>query len=226
MAGYSTQSVVQHTFAMLFYVMEKLNYYDNYVKSGDYIKSSSFTNFDKVFPELFGKTWGIIGLGEIGRNVASIARAFGCRVIYYSTSGKNSNPDYEQVTFDELLEEADVISVHAPLNITTENLMNYDAFTKMKKSAIFINVGRGPIVNEADLAKALKEDLIAGAALDVICREPMLADNPLYEVKDSCKLLITPHIAWATYEARVRLMDEVYENIIAYTKGQDRNVIK
>lgn len=224
-AGYSTNSVVQHTFALLFYVLEKLNYYDTYVKSGEYSKSSIFCNLDEIFPEIFQKTWGIIGLGEIGRSVASIAKAFGCNVIYYSTSGRNNNPDYTQVSFDELLSASDIISVHAPLNSATENLINYEAFSKMKKSAVFLNLGRGPIVNEADLAKALNENLICAAGLDVLTKEPMSADNPLLQIKDSRKLLITPHIAWATYEARTRLIELVYENITAFLKGNPQNVI-
>ena len=225
-AGYSTNSVVQHTFALLFYVLEKLSYYDNYVKSGDYAKSSIFTNFGKVFLELHDKTWGIIGLGQIGRNVATVAKAFGCRVVYYSTSGQNNNSEFERVSFEELLVQSDVISIHAPLNSATENLMNYSAFAKMKRSAILLNLGRGPIVNESDLAKALNEGLIDGAGLDVICKEPIEASNPLLSVKDSCKLIITPHIAWATFEARSRLMDEVYENIVAFIRGEVRNVIE
>lgn len=224
-SGYSTDSVVQHTFALMFYVMEKLSYYDNYVKSGEYEKCPIFSHFDRSFMELKGKTWGIIGLGEIGRNVAAVAKAFGCRVIYYSTSGKNNNSEYHRVSFDEILAESDILSIHAPLNDATLNLMNYEAFKKMKKNAILVNVGRGPIVNEGDLAKALDEDLIGGAALDVICREPMAEDNPLKAIKDSSKLIITPHIAWATVEARTRLMDEVYKNIEAFLKGESRNVV-
>lgn len=224
-SGYSTDSVVQHTFALMFYVMEKLSYYDAYVKSGEYAKAPVFTHFDKIFMELSGKTWGIIGLGEIGRGVAKVAQAFGCKVIYYSTSGKNYNSDYENVTFDEILQQSDVLSIHAPLNPATENLMNYDAFRKMKKNSILVNVGRGPIVNEADLKRALEEDLIGGAALDVVCREPITEDNPLNQIKDSSKLIITPHIAWATYEARSRLMKEVYENIQSFLAGEKRNVV-
>lgn len=223
--GYSTASVVQHTFATLFYVLEKLNYYDHYVKSGSYAKCEIFTHFSERFIEIKDKTWGIIGLGEIGRGVAKAAEAFGCRVIYYSTSGKNSTTDYEQVDFDTLLATSDIISVHAPLNDRTRNLMTLEAFKKMKPSAYFINMGRGPIVNEADLATALEQDMLAGAALDVLSAEPMRADNPLGRIKDSNKLLITPHIAWATTEARARVMDEVYQNIIAYTKGENRNRI-
>lgn len=224
-SGYSTQSVVQHTFALLFYVMEKLSYYDEYVKSGEYVKSPIFCNFDRIFMELDGKTWGIVGLGEIGRGVAKIAEAFGAKVIYYSTSGKNSNPDYERVEFDELLTRSDIISVHAPLTKATEGLFDYAAFSKCKRNCIFINVGRGPIVDEEGLARALEENLIEGAALDVICKEPMSGDNPLLRIKDSNKLIITPHIAWATYEARSRLVDEVYKNITAFINGERRNVI-
>lgn len=220
--GYSTASVVQHTFATLFYVLEKLNYYDAYVKSGKYTENTIFTHFDEHFCELQDKTWGIIGLGEIGRGVARAAEAFGCKVIYYSTSGKNNTTDYKQVDFDTLLSTSDIISIHAPLTDATRNLMTLDVFKKMKKTAYLINMGRGPIINEADLAKALEENLIAGAGLDVLSAEPMRRDNPLLQIKDSKKLLITPHIAWATTEARERLMEEVRLNIEAYIKGEER----
>lgn len=223
--GYSTASVVQHTFALMFYVMEKLGYYDNYVKSGEYEKSPCFTNFEKVFMELNGKTWGIIGLGEIGRGVAKVADAFGCKIIYYSTSGKNSNADYKRVNFDELLTQVDILSIHAPLNENTMGMMNYEAFKKMKKTSILVNVGRGPIVNEADLVRALNEGLIDGAGLDVISVEPIKGDNPLNQIKDSSKLIVTPHIAWATFEARTRLMQEVYKNIEGFINGTPRNVL-
>lgn len=205
-AGYSTEIVAQHTFALLFYLMEKLRYYDDYVKSERYVEDVSFTHFDHVFHELSGKTWGIIGLGAIGRRVADIAKLFGCHVIYYSTSGKNDQKDYERVSFDELLRTSDIVSVHAPLTPETNGLMNAEAFGKMKPEAIFLNLGRGPIVVEQDLADALKHGQIAAAGLDVLCKEPMAADNPLKEIKDSERLLITPHIAWASIEARTRLM--------------------
>lgn len=221
--GYSTDSVVQHTFALLFYVYEKLRFYDDYVKNGSYEKSNCFTFFGERFAELKGKTWGIIGLGEIGRGVADVARAFGCRVIYYSTSGRNGNPNYERVDFDTLLAESDIVSIHAPLTEATGNLMNKAAFAKMKKSAVLINVGRGPIINEADLAEALNCGEIAAAALDVVSVEPIRSDNPLLSIKDSNKLIITPHIAWATCEARQRLMDDAFENLLAFTKGEERN---
>lgn len=224
-AGYSTASVVQHTFALMFSVLEKLSYYDNYVKSGEYCNSPMFTNFDRVFVELAGKTWGIIGLGEIGRGVAKVAESFGCRVIYYSASGRDYEVPYKRVSFDEILAESDILSVHAPLNEKTKNLMDYSAFSKMKKDAIFVNVGRGPIVNEDDLVRALEENLIGGAGLDVICVEPMPKDCPLLRIKDSTKLIVTPHIAWATHEARERLIGEVYKNIKAFLNNEERNVV-
>lgn len=212
-AGYSTESVAQHTFAMLFYLLEKLPYYDNYVKSEKYVNDVSFTHFAKAFHELSGKTYGIIGLGNIGRRVADIAKAFGCHVIYYSTSGRNSQPGYERVSFDELLERSDIVSIHAPLDENTLGLMNQNAFAKMKSSAILLNVGRGPIINEADLAEALNNRMIAAAGLDVLSVEPMQPENPLRGIKDSERLLITPHIAWAGVEARMRLMDIILNQI-------------
>ena len=224
--SYSTDSVVQHTFALLFYVYEKLRFYDDYVKDGGYARSDCFTFFGEKFSELSGRTWGIIGLGEIGRKVAQIAKAFGCKVIYYSTSGKNNNPDFEQVDFDTLLNQSDIISIHAPLNEKTNNLMDEKAFSKMKKNAVLINVGRGPIINDYALYNALINGQIAGAALDVVSNEPINADNPLLKIKDSKKLIITPHIAWATTQARQRLVDEIYENLLSFTKGERKNRVE
>ena len=219
-AGYSTESVAQHTFGLLFYLLEKLAYYDDYVKSERYVDDTIFTHFEKVFHELSGKTWGIIGLGNIGRRVADIAKMFDCRVIYYSTSGKNNQPDYERVDFDTLLAEADIVSVHAPLTAETEGLMNKEAFAKMKKSAIFLNLGRGPIVVEEDLAEALENETIAAAGLDVLAVEPMVKENPLRRIKDSKRLIITPHIAWASVEARSRLMKIIEGQIEAFLENR------
>ena len=208
-AGYSTECVTQHTFAMLFYLLEHLPYYDEYVKSEKYVGYRMFTHFDRKFSEIDGKTWGIIGLGAIGRRVAEIAKLFGCKVVYYSTTGKNNQPGYQRVELDELLETSDIVSVHAPLTPETEGLMDKTAFAKMKQSAIFLNLGRGPIVSEQDLADALNAGEIRGAALDVLSVEPMQPENPLREIKDSDRLLITPHIAWASVEARKRLMETI-----------------
>ena len=215
-AGYSTECVTQHTFAMLFYLLEKLPYYDNYVKSEAYINNTTFTHFNNIFHEIHGMTWGIIGLGAIGQRVAQIASLFGCRVIYYSTTGKNNQPDYTRVSFEELLAQSDIISVHAPLTEQTEGLMNRAAFQQMKHSAIFLNLGRGPIVAEQDLADALQAGELAAAGLDVLSVEPMCADHPLKSIKDSGKLLITPHIAWAGAETRRRLMDIIQDQIAAF----------
>lgn len=212
-AGYSTETVAQHTFALLFYLMEKMNYYDQYVKSGKYMNDRLFTHFSNVFYELNGKTWGIIGMGNIGRRVAEIAKVFGCNVIYYSTTGKNQQQDFQRVEWEELLTQSDIISVHAPLTDATLNLMDAEAFAKMKPSAIFINVGRGPIVVEEDLCRALETGEIAAAGLDVLREEPMSKDNPLQRIQDSSKLVITPHIAWASVEARKRLMKIVEKQI-------------
>ena len=212
-AGYSTETVAQHTFALLFYLLEKLRYYDDYVKSEKYVGDTSFTHFSNVFHQISGMTWGIVGLGNIGRRVADIAKAFGCHVVYYSTSGRNSQPGYERVDFDTLLATSDIVSVHAPLTDDTLGLMDKAAFEKMKKSAIFLNLGRGPIVNEADLAQALMDGELAAAGLDVLAQEPMSEDNPLRAINDSNKLIITPHIAWASVEARTNLMHIIYSQI-------------
>ncbi|HJH49935.1 D-2-hydroxyacid dehydrogenase [Merdimonas faecis] len=212
-ADYSTQSVAQHTFAMLFFLLEKLRYYDDYVKEGRYINDTVFTHFAEHFYELKGKTWGIIGLGNIGRRVTAIAEAFGAEVIYTSPSGSAPQEGYHQVDLDTLLEKSDIISVHAPLNQYTENLIDQNTLKKMKKTCIFLNLGRGPIVNEQDLADALMQGEIAAAGLDVLCQEPMSSGNPLMAIKDSRKLFITPHIGWASVESRTRLMDIIFHQI-------------
>lgn len=223
--GYSTESVVQHTFALFFYVYEKLAYYDEFVKSGEYIKNDVFSHFTVRFHELAGKTWGIIGLGTIGTRVAEVAKAFGCNVIYYSTSGKHDSETYERVSIEELLNRSDVVSIHAPLNSATKEMITKRELSLMKKDAILLNLGRGPIIREVDLAEALLAGTIGGAGLDVLSVEPMLPDNPLYAVQDSTRLVITPHIGWATTEARQRCADEVLENIKAWMNGEKRNVV-
>ena len=212
-ADYSTQSVAQHTFAMLFFLLEKLRYYDDYVKEGRYINDTVFTHFAEHFYELKGKTWGIIGLGNIGRRVAAIAEAFGAEVIYTSPSGSAPQEGYHQVDPDTLLAESDIISVHAPLNQYTENLINESALKENEKNLHLSESGRGPIVNEQDLADALMQGEIAAAGLDVLCQEPMSSDNPLMAIKDSRKLFITPHIGWASVESRTRLMDIIFHQI-------------
>lgn len=212
-AGYSTETVAQHTFALLFYLFEHLAYYDEYVKSERYAGDRLFTHFEKNFHELNGKTWGIIGLGAIGHRVAEIAGAFGAKVQYYSTSGKNHDANIKEVSFNELLSTSDIVSIHAPLNADTENLIKIEALKKMKSSAILLNLGRGPIVNEEDLCEALDNGMIAGAGLDVLSEEPMRKDSPFLKLKNKDKIFITPHIAWASIEARVRLMKIIEDQI-------------
>ncbi|MCI8292323.1 MAG: D-2-hydroxyacid dehydrogenase [Hespellia sp.] len=212
-AGYSTESVTQHTFAMLFFLLEKLRYYDDYVKNGNYINDTIFTHFQEQFHQLSCMTWGIIGLGAIGRRVADLATAFGVNVIYYSASGAPAQKGYTQTDWSTILSCSDILSIHAPLNRYTEHLIDANALHQMKSSAILLNLGRGPIIVEADLADALEHHEIAAAGLDVLDIEPMAADNPLFRIKDSRRLLITPHIAWASVEARTKLMQIILEQI-------------
>lgn len=223
--SYSTDSVAQHTFSLLLYLVEKMRFFDDYVKSGTYSRSSCFSCLDMIYPEIAGKTWGIIGMGAIGQKVAQIAAVFGCKVITYSASGKKYDMPYEQVDFDTLLAQSDILSVHAPLNEFTRDLMNYDAFCKMKESAYFINVGRGPIVVEEDLVRALEEGQIHAAGLDVMRVEPLPIESPLLKIQDSSRLVITPHTAWATSEARQRCVDVVTENIKAFLRGEEQNIV-
>lgn len=212
-SGYSTESVAQHTFAMLFYLLEHMHYYDAYVKEERYVNDVMFTHFAKRFHQLNSMTMGIIGLGEIGRRVADLAKAFGMKVIYYSASGAAPQEGYTQVDFDTLLRESDIVSIHAPLNEYTQGLMNKQGFEKMKPEAILLNLGRGPIVVEQDLADALNQGKIAAAGLDVLAVEPMAENSPLLPIKDSGKLLITPHIGWASVEARTHLMEIILGQI-------------
>ena len=216
-AGYSTPSVTQHTFAMLFYLLEKLKYYDNTTKSGAWSKSGIFTDISHPYSEISGKNWGIIGLGTIGKEVAKVASSFGCNISYYSTSGKNSNTNYKKCSLDELLKSSDIISIHAPLNKQTNNLLDSSKLALLKDGAILLNLGRGGIVNEKDLAKVLDNQDIY-AALDVTSKEPIELENPLLHIKNRDRLLITPHIAWASKESRERLVEGIFSNIKDYLK--------
>ena len=211
-AGYSSASVVQLAFSMIFYFVQKLNYYKKYVDEGNWQKSEIFTHIDKPFFELDGKKVGIIGLGDIGRNFAKKASAFDCEVVYFSTSGNNSNAEYQRVELNELLETCDIISIHCPLNENTKDLLNYENMKNIKDGAILLNLGRGGIINEADLAKIIDEKEIY-CGIDVVSVEPILESNPLLKVKNKDRLLLTPHIAWASIEARNRLIKMVAKNI-------------
>lgn len=223
--GYSTDAVAQHTIALCLYVLENLHYYDEYVKSGTYAAQERFSHFAMPYGELAGKTWGIVGMGNIGKKVAQIAQAFGCRVIFYSVTGKSQVTEYEQVDFDTLLAQSDVLSLHCPLSDLTRNLINRDALKKMKKSAILINVARGPVINDEDLYDALVAEDIAAAGLDVLSEEPLKESNPLSKFKDSNRLIITPHMAWASTEARNRCVSETVRNIEAFLRGENRNIV-
>ncbi len=222
---YCTAMVAQHTFCLALALSEKLPHYDTYVKSGEYSAQDRFSNFDIPFYELAGKTWGIVGMGNIGRRVAGIAAAFGCRVLFYSVTGKSTCRDYPQVDFDTLLSESDFLSLHCPLSDLTENLIDGAALKKMKNTAILLNVARGKVVDNAALYEALINGEIQAAGLDVVENEPLEAANPLSRLKDSNQLIITPHLAWASVEARTRCVWEAHENIAAFLRGEERNVV-
>ncbi|MDA3882566.1 MAG: D-2-hydroxyacid dehydrogenase [Bacteroidales bacterium] len=215
-AGYSTESVAQHTFALLLSFLHHTAYYNSYVFSGEYSSSPVFTHFGPRYWELQNKTWGIIGLGSIGKRVAHIAQAFGCSIQYYSTSGKNNSSEYSQCSLESLLKTSDIISIHAPLNEHTQNLLKYDEMKHMQKHAILINVGRGGIVNESDIAQILREDCIGGVCLDVLEQEPIPKDSPLLHTDIAHKLHITPHVAWISNEALDTLFNKVFNNIKDY----------
>jgi len=214
-ADYSTDSVAELTFTLALNLIHHTRYYDDYVKWGMYTESGLFTHHSKPFLEIKGKKWGIIGMGNIGKRVAKIATVFGAEVAYYSTSGKNLDAGYRSLTLEELLAECPIVSIHAPLNENTQNLLEYNRLCLMKPDAYLINVGRGGIVNEADLARALRENKLAGAGVDVFSQEPPTKDNPLLAIDLKDKLLLTPHLAWASKEARQRLVDTMVEHIKA-----------
>lgn len=212
-AGYSTESVVQCTFMHILSLAGKLPYYDAKVKSGEYSRSGLFTDVSKPFRELSGKTMGIIGMGTIGSRVAKVASAFGMEVVYFSTSGTSHCSDYPSLPIDELMSMSDVVSVHAPLNSRTAGLIGSREISLMKPDAILVNMGRGGIVDEAALADAVDSGRIAGAALDVYSSEPLPEDNPLSRIVHKERLSLTPHTAWASVEARNRLVEMIAANI-------------
>ena len=211
--GYSTDSVVQATFMHILSLVGNAPYFDKVVKSGDYSASGLFTDVSVNWWELAGKTIGIIGLGNIGSRVAKVAEAFGMKVCYYSTSGTSHCKDYPSLQLDELMATSDVISIHAPLNERTDGLIGERELQLMKKSAFIVNMGRGGIVSEAALAKAIDEELIAGAALDVFVTEPLPQDNPLLHTRHPERLRLAPHVAWASAQARERLVGMIADNI-------------
>lgn len=224
-ADYCTDMVAQHTFTLMLTLLQKLPHYDEYVKSGAYAAQERFSNFDEPFTELAGKTWGIVGMGHIGKKVAQIATAFGCRVIFHSVTGKSTVTEYEQVDKDTLLRESDFLSLHCPLSDLTRDFIDKEALRKMKKTAVLVNVARGPVVNNTDLYDALMNGEIMAAGLDVLEKEPLQLSNPLSKIKDSNRLIITPHLAWASVEARFRCVNEAYLNAKAFLNGEPRNIV-
>lgn len=212
-AAYSTDSVAQTAWMHILNLAGRAFHYQEFVQSGDYSRNPVHVDYRHPFTELAGKTLGIVGMGAIGKKVAAIGTAFGMHVVYYSTSGTAHCKDYPCVTLEELLRQADVLSIHAPYNARTAGLIGYEQLRQMKKSALLVNTGRGGIAVEKDLARALEEGLIAGAALDVYEREPLPQSSPLMKIKDSGRLIFSPHIAWYSREARARLAHEMAENI-------------
>ncbi len=218
-AGYSTQSVVQHTFAMLFYLLEHMKYYDDVVQTGLWTISGLFTDVSHPFHEIAGKKWGIIGMGTIGKEVAKVATAFGATVSYYSTSGNNTDTGYISQPLDVLLSTSDIVSIHAPLNDKTYALINETNLPLLKEKAVLLNLGRGGIINETDLAYELdRREIYAG--LDVLEKEPIDMQNRLMQIEHKERLLITPHIAWTSIEARKKLLEGIVTNIKSFLKEQ------
>ena len=214
-AGYSTQSVAQVTMAMLLSLSCHTGYYDNKVKSGEYSRGKLVSDVERKWMELAGQRLGIVGLGTIGSRVAELASAFGMEVVYYSTSGKPHSDKYRHLPLEELLATSDFISVHAPLNALTLNLIDYSKLKLCKSSAKLINIGRGGIINEEDLVRALNEEIIEGIGVDVFSKEPLPESSPYFKIKDKTKALLLPHIGWTSREARTLLVAKIAENITA-----------
>jgi len=212
-SAYSTDSVVQATFCHILNLMGNAAYFDGRVKDGSYTASGLFTDLTRPFHELAGKTLGVIGMGAIGSKVAKVAEAFGMRVVYFSTSGTSHCQDYPSLSLEQLLSISDIVTVHAPLNERTKGLICAKELKLMKGNAFVINAGRGGIIDEKDLAEAVDAGTIAGAGLDVFSKEPLPADNPLMLVKHKERLSLSPHTAWASVEARERLVARIAENI-------------
>lgn len=220
--GYSTDSVAQLTVAMVLSLYNHLGEYQDFVRSGRYSAGTAANCLVPVWHELAGKTWGIVGAGNIGRQVAAVAAALGCRVLVYRRS---QDPDYETVDLDTLLTQSDVVSVHLPLTDATRNLISREKISIMKPGAVFINVARGAVTDETALAEALKEGKLGGLGIDVYSAEPMAKDHPFAGIKDNPNVILTPHTAWGSIEARNRCAAMVAENIAAFAKNEEHNRI-
>ena len=223
--GYSTFSVAQTTFSALFYKIGEIGFFDSYVKGGGYQKSSTFTCMDREFSLLEGKRFGVIGLGEIGEKIASIAQMFGAEVSYFSTTGQNNNQKFKSLPLEELIATSDFVSVNCPLNEKTKNLLNKDTISRFKKDAILINFSRGFVVDEQEVARLLNNDSFGCYIADVYEKEPIETDNPLFGVRDKRKLVLTPHIGWAGIQAREKLVSQILQNIEAFFAGEKKNRI-
>ncbi len=221
--GYSTYSVAEATLGGAIAMLREVTYYDTFVKDGRYSVSSRLFNYDRPTRRLYGRRWGVIGLGAIGHTVAGMAEAFGCEVAYHSISGAKRAEKYPEKSLDELLAWADIVSIHSPLNDKTRGLIGKAQLKRMKHDAILINVARGGIVDEKALADALDNDTIAGAVIDVFSNEPMSAENPLLHVKDPYKLLLSPHNAWSAKESINNLVAAIAENIISFKRDNSIN---
>lgn len=222
--AYSTDGVAQLVFALILEIVNHVSLHNKSVKDGDWCRSEHFCYWKAPIAELANKTFGIVGFGKIGSAVAQIANAFGMKVIAYSPNTRTYSGfgKVEFVSMEEVIKNSDFISLHCPLTADTQGLVNMDFLTKMKKSAVLINTSRGPVINEADLKKALDDGIIAAAGVDVLSTEPAKEDNPLLTC-ENC--IITPHIAWASFEARSRLMNIFKSNVEGFVSGKPINVV-
>ena len=217
--GYSTQSVAQLTLALALSLYTNLGQFTDFVRSGEYTKGGLANRLTPVYHEIVGKTWGIVGYGNIGKQVARVAEAMGCRVLVYK---RTPVEDAECVDFDTVCQKSDILSLHVPLNEQTRNLLDEAHIAMLKKDAIVINVARGAVTDEAALADAILEDRIGGIGVDVYSKEPFDADHPFQKIKHLPNVLLTPHMAWGGYETRVRLLGEIKENIVSFYAGKQR----
>lgn len=220
--GYSTDSVAQTTLAIVFSLVMHIPFYDRFVKSGEYTKSGLHNRLEPVFYELRGKTWGIAGYGDIGKQVAKAAEAMGCKILAFSRTPKDG---VENADIDTLCRESDIITVHLPLTDETKHIIGQKQFNEMKPSAILVNMARGAVIDEAAACEAIEKNKIAGFGTDVYSIEPIEESNPIYEIMNRDNVVLTPHLAWGAYEARVRCVDEVMLNIKSFLSGEKRNRI-
>lgn len=220
--GYSTQSVAQLTVSMVLSLMMHQREYCDFVTSGEYTKSGVANRLSPTYYELAGKTWGIVGLGDIGKQVARVADAFGCKVLAFK---RTPDENYNCVTLSELVQESDIITVHLPASEETKGIISREVISKMKKNAVFVNVARGAVVDEEALCDAILEDRIAGIGVDVYSKEPFDENHCFNKIMKKSNVLLTPHIAWGAYESRVRCLEEIKKNINAFFSGEIRNRI-